>query len=163
MEPKKPPPKRKSHRVSTRLTDANPTAARAATESPTTGNQEGSAYPQRHRDLGPGPAFVTKESLADRCGRSVPGGIPRPELGNQGVCLKRAWLGFDQPRPCRLIANKRKRVSKSWPISPFLPGLPAVMTHELEPRGARSRLSRGRYFRQSWLPQMGADGGRASC
>ncbi len=36
-----------------------------SSESPTTGNQEGSAYPQRPRDLGPGLAFVTKESDAD--------------------------------------------------------------------------------------------------
>ncbi len=47
-----------------------------SSESPTTGNQEGSAYPKRHRNLGLRFAFVTKESLADRCGRSAPGGVP---------------------------------------------------------------------------------------
>ena len=44
-----------------------------SSESPTTGNQEGSADPQRDRDLGLGLALVTKESLADRCGPSAPG------------------------------------------------------------------------------------------
>ena len=44
-----------------------------SSESPSTGNQGGSAYAQRHRDLGLGLAFVTKESLADRCGPSAPG------------------------------------------------------------------------------------------
>ena len=56
-----------------------------SSESPTTGNQEGSAYPQRHRNLGLGLTFVTKQSLADRCGRSAPGGVPGSRWGNQGV------------------------------------------------------------------------------
>ena len=44
-----------------------------SSECPTTGNQEGSAYPQHDRDLGPGLPFVTEQGLADWCGRSTPG------------------------------------------------------------------------------------------
>ena len=37
---------------------------------------------------------------------SLAGHVQKFECRNQGVSFKSAWLGFDQPRPCRLGAKE---------------------------------------------------------